>query len=157
MMEKKRCIRKLEAEQAVPYDLLELVDPSREQIESYLETGSCYVASCQDEVVAVMVLFPIDKTRLEIKNIAVRTADQRKGYGKALLTFATQQAKNLGYEQLLIGTGNSSIHQLALYQKQGFDILRIERNFFLKHYTTPIVENGIPCKHLIILAKSLVE
>ncbi|WCN36270.1 hypothetical protein [Aneurinibacillus uraniidurans] len=37
-------------------------------------------------------------------------------------------------ETVEIGTGNSSIGQLALYQKCGFRIIGVDRDFFIKHY-----------------------
>ena len=59
---------------------------------------------------------------VEIKNIAVREDRQGQGLGKKLLQEAIRVAKNKGYERIEIGTGNSSIGQLALYQKCGFRI-----------------------------------
>lgn len=139
----------------VPFDLLELADPSSKQIESYLATGTCYIASLGKEVIGVMVICRLNSSKAEIKNIAVKASEQGKGYGKALLRIAKDICRNEGYEFLLIGTGNSSIGQLALYQKEGFELERIEKDFFLKHYDEPIFENGIQCKHMLILQAKL--
>ena len=99
----------------------------------------------------------LDAHTAEVKNIAVSESEQGKGYGKALLKYADQVAKEWECETLLIGTGNSSIGQLALYQKVGFEMLRIEKDFFLRHYAEPIWENGIQCKHRVILEKRVGE
>jgi ribosomal protein S18 acetylase RimI-like enzyme len=56
---------------------------------------------------------------------------------------------------LEVGTGNSSIGQLALYQKCGFRITGIDYNYFIRHYDEPIFENGIPCRDMIRLAIDL--
>ena len=118
-------------------------------------TGTCYVARFESEVVGVVVLDKVNSTTIEIKNIAIKKSAQGKGFGKALLRHAEIVSRASGYERLTIGTGNSSLNQLALYQKEGFEIDRIEHNFFLKNYAEPIFENGIQCKHMIILEKKL--
>ena len=106
-------------------------------------------------MVGVLVLYQIDSTSIEVKNIAVDESEQGKGFGKALLRYCEIVSRELGYEKLIIGTGNSSIGQLALYQKEGFEISRIEKDFFITNYHEPIFENGIQCKHMVILEKIL--
>ncbi|MGX8177137.1 GNAT family N-acetyltransferase [Exiguobacterium artemiae] len=54
-----------------------------------------------------------------------------------------------------IGTGNSSIGQLALYQKCGFRIVGVDLNFFLRHYEEDIIENGIRCTDMIRLSQDV--
>ena len=72
-----------------------------------------------------------------------------------LLEYSEKTSRNLGFQKIIIGTGNSSIGQLALYQKQGFEMERIEKNFFTKNYPEEIIENGILCKHMVILEKTI--
>jgi hypothetical protein len=55
---------------------------------------------------------------------------------------------------LWVGTGNSSLSQLALYQKCGFRIREIESGFF-ESYPEPIVENGIRCIDMVRLRVDL--
>lgn len=148
-------IEPVSSDQEIPFDLLELADPSSIQVESYLKTGTCYIAKCEAEIVGVIVLNKVDEMTTEIKNIAVRESEQGKGYGKELLRYSEEVSRKSGCKRLMIGTGNSSIGQLALYQKEGFDLKRIDRNFFLNNYPEPIFENGIQCKHLVILEKTL--
>ena len=62
-----------------------------------------------------------------------------------------------GFKSICIGTSNASIGQLYLYQKQGFEIFKIEKKFFLKNYNQEIFENGIQCKHMLYLEKSLID
>lgn len=140
---------------SAPFALLQLADPSTEQINQYLKNGSCFAAKSGDEIIGAIVLLPISAATIEIKNIAVQENWQGKGIGKQLLQFAETFARQHSYEKLLIGTGNSSIGQLALYQKMGFEINDIKRDFFLIHYSEPIFENGIRCRHMIMLEKNL--
>ena len=150
-------IELLTDKQKIPFNLLELADPSRTQIKSYLKTGSCYVAKNESKIIGVIVLNKINSNTIEIKNIAVTESEQGKGIGKLLLKFAEKISQELKYQKMIIGTGNSSIGQLALYQKSGFEIDKIEHDFFLINYNEPIIENGIQCKHMIILKKILNE
>ena len=155
MTELQLYIEPIKEKEKIPFDLLELADPSRVQIESYLNAGLCFIIRFESEIVGVIVLNEIDSTIIEIKNIAVRESEQGKGFGKALLKYSEKISRESGYQKLIIGTGNSSVRQLALYQKEGFEIDRIEKNFYLKNYTEPIFENGIQCKHMVILEKKL--
>jgi len=117
--------------------------------------GKLYAAVWQDVVVGVFVLVPIEGTLWELKNIAVSEEWQGKGVGKALITAAITSARELGAEKLEVGTGNSSISQLAFYQKAGFRMQRIARNFFTLNYDEPIFENGIQCRDMVILMVEL--
>jgi hypothetical protein len=51
----------------------------------------------------------------------------------------------------ILGTGNSGIGQLAFYQKAGFRLWRIERDFFSaeRGYPDGIEENGIPLRDVV--------
>lgn len=139
----------------IPYELLLMADPSRELIEKYIATGKCYLAYLRSEIVGVLVLNEVSSDCIEIKNIAISLLHQGLGFGKQLLRFAEENCHHLGYSKLIIGTGNSSIGQLGLYQKEGFEIERVVKNFFVDNYDEPIFENGIQCKHLIFLEKNL--
>ncbi|MDC1162082.1 GNAT family N-acetyltransferase [Tenacibaculum sp.] len=148
-------IELLSENQPIPYNLLKLADPSVIQIDSYLKSGTCYIAKIQSEIVGVIILNSIDTTKTEIKNIAIKESEQGKGLGKKLLRYVEQVCRETGYKSLLIGTGNSSIGQLALYQKEGFELDKIKKDFFLNNYSNPIYENGIQCKHMLLLKKNL--
>ncbi|EAO51681.1 IAA acetyltransferase [Bacillus thuringiensis serovar israelensis ATCC 35646] len=91
----------------------------------------------------------------EIINIAVSEKEQGKGYGKYLLGFAIDYAKKEEYKTIEIGTGNSSLMQLGLYQKCGFRITSVDKDFFLRNYNEEIYENGIQCMDMIRLTQNL--
>lgn len=113
-------IERVGTDQEIPFELLELADPSSKQIKDYLNSGQCYVAKLNYQVIGVIVLKEITPDTVEIKNIAISEFFQRKGYGKVLLRYAEKISRQSNCEKLIIGTGNSSIGQLALYQKEGF-------------------------------------
>lgn len=136
-----------------PYNLLLLADPSKKIIDEYLVNSEIYNAKLNDEIVGVFVLYPLLNNSVEIKNIAVLDKYQGKGIGSLMLENAIQIAKKKKYVSIYIGTANSSIGQLYLYQKKGFDISEIKKDFFIENYSDPIYENGIQAKHMIMLEK----
>jgi ribosomal protein S18 acetylase RimI-like enzyme len=148
-------IRKLQLNETPPFPILLLADPSRQLIEAYLAQGECYVAEEKEEIIGVFVLVPLSELTVEIKNIAVLEERQGQGLGKRMLQEAIRVAKNRGYERIEIGTGNSSIGQLALYQKCGFRIADVIRDFFVDHYDEVIMENGIQCTDMIRLSMDI--
>ena len=145
-------IERLANKAELPMNLLLLADPSEEQVMSYVNEGECYVAVAHDEIVGVYVLLlNYEQSTAEIMNVAVAEQMQGKGLGKKLVLHALEVAKSLSMSKVEIGTGNSSIGQLALYQKCGFRITGIVENFFVDNYPDPIVENGIQCRDMVRL------
>ncbi|MDI2585909.1 GNAT family N-acetyltransferase [Psychrobacillus sp. NEAU-3TGS] len=136
-------------------DLLLLADPSEKLVKQYVGRGECYIAQINEETVGVYVLLPTRPDTVELVNIAVAEHYHGQGIGKTLVRDAIQKAKQYGYKIIEVGTGNSSIGQLALYQKCGFRITGVDRDFFKIHYDEEIVENGIVCVDMIRLAQQL--
>ncbi|MFJ8063531.1 GNAT family N-acetyltransferase [Psychrobacillus sp. NPDC096426] len=153
-MERNRLITKL-IKEAYPMDLLLLADPSESLVKQYVARGECYIAVINEETVGVYVLLPTRPDTVELVNIAVAEQCHGQGIGKTLVLDAIQKAKQHGYKIIEIGTGNSSIGQLALYQKCGFRITGVDKDFFKIHYDEEIVENGIACVDMIRLAQQL--
>lgn len=148
-------IRKLEETEPLPMDLLLLADPSEEMVRSYMPRAHCYVLELEQHIVGAYSLLPTRPGTVELVNIAVDESVQNKGYGKELIYHAIETARSEGYQTIEIGTGNSSIAQLALYQKCGFRMTHIDRDFFLRHYEEPIFENGIQCVDMVRLSLDL--
>ncbi len=148
-------IRPIGAHEPIPYDLLLSADPSESALGIYLPYATIYLAFINDELIGQYVLLPIEPDAIEIKNIAVADAWQGKGIGKQLLKDAIRRATDAGYKTLSIGTSNASIGQLYLYQQQGFELSGLKMDFFIDNYTEPIYENGIQCKHMLMLTKVL--
>jgi aminoglycoside 6'-N-acetyltransferase I len=158
-MEKKetkhQMIRQLRKDEKIPYDLLLLADESLEAIDKYIFGSDIYVLEQENKIIAAYVLQSINKNEAEIKNIAVVTDCQGQGIGKLLLRDAACKAKEKGFKTIIIGTGDASIKQLYLYQKEGFEVFDIKKSFFIDNYPEPIYENGIKLKHMIMLKKEL--
>ncbi|WP_169083564.1 GNAT family N-acetyltransferase [Paenibacillus sp. PL91] len=148
-------IRKLSDTEQPPMELLLLADPSVLLVSQYLKRGECFVAVVDNEIVGEYVLLPTRPDTVEIVNIAVAEPEQGKGIGKQLVKHAIQNAALQGYKTIEIGTGNSGMSQLALYQKCGFRMTGIDRDFFIRHYSEPIFENGIQVVDMVRLSQDL--
>ncbi|MCY0891901.1 MAG: GNAT family N-acetyltransferase [Acidibacillus sp.] len=148
-------IRPLLSEEQVPLSLLLLADPSEKAIESYIHRGYNFIADLNGEIIGVYVLIDTRPQTVELVNVAVVEEKQGHGIGKQLVLHAIETANFMGYKTIEIGTGNSSVGQLALYQKCGFRIVGVDRDFFTIHYDDPIYENGIQCRDMVRLALNL--
>ena len=148
-------IKKLNEDEKIPYDLLILADPSIEAINDYFKRGYCYGAYIDNEIVGVYVIIKTRPFIMELVNIAVSESYQGRGIGKELILHAIKVAKEEKAKVIEVGTGNSSISQLALYQKCGFRITGVDRDFFIKHYKEKIMENGIQCIDMLRLSMEL--
>ena len=92
---------------------------------------------------------------MELVNLAVKEEHQRQGIASRLIYNAIKVAKDEGCRVLEVGTGNCGTGQLELYQKCGFNITGIDMDFFTKHYSEKIIENGIECRHMIRMSMDL--
>ncbi|HWO96663.1 MAG TPA: GNAT family N-acetyltransferase [Bacillus sp. (in: firmicutes)] len=135
--------------------LLLLADPSEQVVKSYIKRSHCLAANDGEKTVGIIALLPTRPETLEIVNVAVLESEQGKGYGKQLIQYAIEFARDNGYKTLEIGTGNSSLNQLGLYQKCGFRITGIDKDFFIRHYAEEIYENGIQCRDMIRLTQDI--
>lgn len=148
-------IRKLSVDEDYPINLLLLADPSQKLVEDYIKRGECFVAEIEHHIVGVYVLLPTRPDTVELVNVAVTESMHGQGIGKQLVSHAIETARSKGYKTIEIGTGNSSIGQLALYQKCGFRMVGVDLDFFIRHYAEEIYENGIQCRDMIRLSMDL--
>ncbi|RRK11339.1 GNAT family N-acetyltransferase [Lactiplantibacillus garii] len=136
----------------LPRDLLLAADPDWQVVRQYLNTGECYAAWQQGRLVGLMVLTRLNDRAREVKNIAVVPNYQHRGVARRLLTMAIQRCRaDRKCEELWIGTGNSSLRQLAIYQRAGFEMRTVWVNYFVDNYAEPIFENGLRCKSMVRL------
>lgn len=148
-------LKKINNDEEIPYDLLLLADPSIEVINDYIHRGDCYVAYLNNDIVGSFVIIRTRPLTLELVNISVSEVYQGKGIGKRLIISAIETARKENAKILEVGTGNSSINQIALYQKCGFRIVSVDRDFFKSHYKEKIIENEIECIDMIRLRMEL--
>ena len=132
--------------------LLMLADEQEDMIDRYLERGVMYVLE-DDGVKAACVVTDEGNGILELKNIAVAPDFQRKGYGRALVTFLIQTYRGQ-YQVLQVGTGDSP-STIPFYESCGFRRHHLVKNFFVDHYDHPIYECGVQLVDMVYLQREL--
>ncbi|WP_318765401.1 GNAT family N-acetyltransferase [Lactiplantibacillus carotarum] len=144
-------IRRVAAAQ-VPRELLLLADPNWVAVQTYLPTADCYAVWQAERVVGVVVVARLDHRSYEIKNLAIAPDYQHRGWARALLAFVIDDCRRVpNCDTLWIGTGNSSLRQLDIYQRAGFEMQTIWVNYFVDNYPEPIYEAGLACKSMVRL------
>jgi len=91
----------------------------------------------------------------EIMELAIQPERQGQGLGKQMVAFLVEEARRRGKQQLLVGTANAGIGQIAFYQKCGFRMDHIRQDYF-RYYREPIYENGIQIRDMIVFRYDLV-
>ena len=132
--------------------LLLLADEQENMIDRYLNRGTMYVLD-DDGIKCECVVTDEGEGVLEIKNIAVESEYQGKGYGKAMIDFVAVTYKGK-YSILQVGTGDSML-TIPFYEKCGFIRSHSIKNFFTDHYDHPIYEAGTQLVDMIYLRKKI--
>lgn len=135
-------------------DLLMLADEGEAAVRNYLHDGRLYVARTGDKVLGAALYVPVDGETVELKNIALYEAARGKGTGRALIEDGIGRHTDMGFRRMIVGTANSSIGNLAFYQKCGFRMYGIRKGFFLT-YPEPIWENGIRAFDMVMFEREL--
>ncbi|WP_232424167.1 GNAT family N-acetyltransferase [Imhoffiella purpurea] len=138
----------------VPMGLLLQADPSKEKVEGYLSRSRCFVAILKGQVVGACIVQPVSADVQELMNISVAPEYQRSGIGRKLLQHVIVSTRRAKVKRLEVGTGTFG-YQLAFYQREGFRVDAIEKDFFLSNYDGPIYEDGIQLKDMLRLALDL--
>jgi len=134
-------------------DLLLMADPDKEAIAAYLDGSVIFVAYDSNRLIGVAAI-TFETDQAELKNLAVDESYQGRGIAKELIFKAQNYARISGSLSMKVGTGNSSLSQLALYQKCGFRMQYIKEDYFIG-YPEPIYENGIRCLDMVVLCAKL--
>lgn len=135
---------------ALPMSLLLLADPSPEKVNAYLPGSLGFAAYEDDKVIGVCVVQPQHAQHYELMAIAVDDAYQKSGVGTQLLQFVVKMVGQMGVDLLEVGTGSFG-YQLTFYQRQGFRVSAIDKDFFITHYKQAIFEDGIQLKDMLRL------
>jgi hypothetical protein len=74
-----------------------------------------------------------------------------------MLAAVLAHLKARGVKRVVVGTGNCGIGALAYYQKAGFRLWKIERDFFspARGYPAGLEENGIPLRDMVWMDQEL--
>ncbi|WP_404469509.1 GNAT family N-acetyltransferase [Sutcliffiella horikoshii] len=137
----------------LPY--LVMADESESVVKEYIAEGQMFAIIVGDDSVAGVALFVEESEGvIELKNIALDPGFRGLGLGKQVINLAFEIFKGQGFRKMMVGTANSSIANLAFYQKAGFRMAGIRKDFFLK-YPEPIFEDGIQAVDMVVFEKEL--
>ncbi|MDN2482921.1 GNAT family N-acetyltransferase [Vibrio agarivorans] len=139
----------------LPEQLLLEADPSLEAITKYLTPeAQCFICELNQQIVGAVVLAENIQGHLEIYNVSVAPHLQGNGIGSELIKFTLNSLKLDAVESVVLGTGTFG-YQLAFYQKLGFRIESIDKDYFLRNYSDEIWEDGIQHKDMLRLCIDL--
>jgi ribosomal protein S18 acetylase RimI-like enzyme len=132
--------------------LFRLADDSFEQVRDYYQTGTLFALDTL-EGTPIGIVLAVDERddAVELKAVAVDESLHCQGVGTRMLVAALAELRDCGVKRVVVGTSSSGIGQLAFYQKAGFRLARIERDFFspARGYPDGLVENGIPVRDMV--------
>ena len=145
-------IREVQENKKAFLDLLLLADEQEDMIDRYLDRGTMFVLEDGD-VRAVCVVTAEEDGLLEIKNLAVASECQKKGYGRTLIRFLEERYRGI-FRILQVGTGDSPL-TVPFYERCGFYRSHVIKDFFTDNYDHPIVEAGVLLRDMVYFRKQL--
>lgn len=73
----------------------------------------------EDELLACCMLIKIDKSTVQLRQMAVKKNLQRKGIGASLMSFSESLAKDKGFKRIIMHARKSAI---GFYEKFGYKV-----------------------------------
>ncbi len=140
--------------------LIRLADDSEQEVQGYYQRGTLYALDAADgTAIGVILAIPEPDGPVELKAVAVAEPLHGKGIGTHLLHGVLAALRTAGVRRVVVGTSSSGIGQLAYYQKAGFRLLRIERDFFQpgRGYPDLMEEHGIRVRDMVWMDQDLVD
>lgn len=131
-------------------------DDSEQQIDAYLDLGAVFVAEDEGGIVGHLQLIT-GADEAELKSMAVAESRRGTGVGRALVRAALDHCRQNAVRRLLVATAAADTGNLRFYQRQGFRMLRVERDAFVPStgYPDDIVIDGIPLRDRVWLSQDL--
>ncbi len=90
----------------------------------------------------------------EIVYIAVDAGVRGQGLGKHALQLVAEEARRRKAAALVVGTSNASLGTIAFYQKCGYRIDAVRRDYF-NYFRAPVFEDGIQIRDMLMLRLEL--
>ncbi|MGZ8378613.1 MAG: GNAT family N-acetyltransferase [Gemmatirosa sp.] len=150
-----REVPRAEHEAVIP--LLLLAEPSERALRWSLEHLSdvVYRADRDGALVGAATMRWRDEPS-ELVELAVAEAWQKRGVGRALIACMLDEARRRGKSAMIVGTANSSIGNIAFYQRCGFRMDHVRPDYFW-YDASGRMEDGIPTRDLLVFRYALAE
>jgi ribosomal protein S18 acetylase RimI-like enzyme len=128
-------------------------DDSESEIASYRDLGEILVANVDGRIVGhVQIVETGDPEVVELKSLAVIEGRRSHGIGKALVEASLEHCRGGGARFVRVATAAASVDALKFYQRLGFRIQRVIRDFYVpSRGYRPLRLNGIPLLDEVIL------
>jgi N-acetylglutamate synthase-like GNAT family acetyltransferase len=91
----------------------------------------------------------------EIMELAIAPERQGQGLGLQFVLWLLDEARRRGKSAVLVGTANSSIGNIAFYQKCGFRMDQVRKDYFW-YYRKPVYEHGIQIRDMLVFRYELI-
>ncbi|SRR6266508_3687229 len=92
----------------------------------------------------------------EIMELAIVPERHGQGLGKQFVAWLVDEARRRGKHRLIVGTANSSISNIAFYQRCGLRMDHIRHDYFW-YYREPHYENGIQMRDMLVFRYDLTD
>ncbi|HEX7735801.1 MAG TPA: GNAT family N-acetyltransferase [Ktedonobacteraceae bacterium] len=131
-------------------------EEGEERIQAALLDPACiaYASWADGQLAGAAVVRWADDETSEILYIAVPAELRGHGYGRQLIRAIQEELRARGAHVLFVGTANASLENIAFYQKCGFRMFTVKRDFFA-YIQPPISENGIPLRDMLVFRYDL--
>jgi ribosomal protein S18 acetylase RimI-like enzyme len=94
------------------------------------------------------------KEPCEIVELAISPERQGRGLGKYFVAWLVAEARRRGKKEIFVGTANSSIGNIAFYQKCGFRMESVRKDYFW-YLKEPAFENGIQVRDMLVFRQEI--
>ena len=94
---------------------LKFLDAHRVNEINYLHIGC--IESLDDKLIGGLMLAPVDNDTVRLMEVCVESKYQREGIGRAMVQYALDRAKEVGYENVVMHARLTAVH---FYEKCGF-------------------------------------
>ena len=131
--------------------ILRDAEEAEERIRASFLDPACavYAAHVDGELVGAAVVHWDQSEASELLSIAVIAERRGKGVGKQIIATLQAELRERGGGALLVGTANCSLENIAFYQRCGFRMFEVRRDYF-DYIQPPLVEHGIQMRDMIV-------
>ena len=93
--------------------------PMTDDYNQHVASGNVWVSLLDNQIVGLVVLLPKPDYML-LDNVAVAPEKQRRGFGRLLIRFAEDRARQCGYKEIQLYTNEAMLENIAIYNKLGY-------------------------------------
>lgn len=131
-------------------------EEGEERIRAVLLDPACaaYASWLDDQLAGAAVVRWEEDEPGEIVYIAVTSELRGRGYGKQIIHFLQEELRRRQGHSLIVGTANAALDNIAFYQKCGFRMFEVRRDYFA-YIQPPISEHGIVLRDMLVLRYDL--